>query len=102
MNRSDSFDVPGGGVIGCSTAYFLTRHRLYNSKIHSVVILEATKIAGGSSGKAGGLLAESATPKCLAPLSFKTHLELAKKHGGDKIWGHRSVYYADVALQAQD
>ena len=89
-------------MIGCSTAYFLTRHRLYNPKIHSVVILEATKIAGGSSGKAGGLLAEWATPKCLAPLSFKTHGELAKKHGGDKIWGHRSVYCADVALQAQD
>lgn len=102
MNCSDSFDVPGGGVIGCSTAYFLTRHGLYNPKIHSVVILEASKIAGGSSGKAGGLLAEWATPKCLAPLSFKTHGELAKKHGGDKIWGHRSVYCADVALQAQD
>lgn len=102
MNCSDLFDVPGGGVIGCSTAYFLTQHELYNPKIHSVVILEASKIAGGSSGKAGGLLAEWATPKCLAPLSFRCHGELAKKHGGDKIWGHRSVYCADVALQARD
>ncbi|KAL8867713.1 MAG: hypothetical protein Q9174_005480 [Haloplaca sp. 1 TL-2023] len=94
--------MPGGGVIGCSTAYFLTRHSLYNPKIHSVIILEASQIAGGSSGKAGGLLAEWATPKCLAPLSFKTHGELAKEHGGDKIWGYRSVYCADVTLQAQD
>ncbi|KAI4239396.1 MAG: hypothetical protein LQ349_000417 [Xanthoria aureola] len=94
--------VIGGGVIGCSTAYFLTRHGLYNPQIHSVVILEASRIAGGSSGKAGGLLAEWATPKCLAPLSFKTHGELAKEHGGDKIWGHRSVYCADVALEAHD
>ena len=92
----------GGGIIGCSAAYFLTRHALYNPKIHSIVILEASKIAGGSSGKAGGLLAEWATPKCLAPLSFKTHAALADKHGGDKIWGHRSVYCADVELQAQD
>ena len=89
-------------MIGCSTAYYLTRHGLYNPKIHSVVILEASQIAGGSSGKAGGLLAEWATPKCLAPLSFRTHGELAKKRGGDKIWSHRSVYCADVALQAQD
>ncbi|KAL8867053.1 MAG: hypothetical protein Q9174_005910, partial [Haloplaca sp. 1 TL-2023] len=101
-NHSDSLDIPGGGVIGCSTAYFLTRHPLYNPKIHSVIILEASQIAGGSSGKAGGLLAEWATPKCLAPLSFKTHGELAKEHGGDKIWGYRSVYCADVTLKAQD
>ncbi|KAF6228879.1 hypothetical protein HO133_006990 [Letharia lupina] len=94
--------IIGGGIIGCSTAYFLTRHAYYNPEIHSIVILEASRIAGGSSGKAGGLLADWATPKCLAPLSFKTHAALAKKHGGDKIWGHRSVYCADVELQAQD
>ncbi|KAL8882049.1 MAG: hypothetical protein Q9198_000879 [Flavoplaca austrocitrina] len=95
-------DLQGGGVIGCSTAYFLTRHALYNPKIHSVVILEASRVAGGSSGKAGGLLAKWATPKCLAPLSFELHRQLAKKHRGDRVWGHRNVYCADVALQAQD
>lgn len=89
-------------MIGCSTAYFLTRHGLYNPQIHSVIILEASRIAGGASGKAGGLLAAWATPKCLAPLSFKTHGELAQEHGGDKIWGHRNVYCADVALEAHD
>ncbi len=91
----------GGGVIGCSTAYFLTRHAYYNPSIHSIILLEASRVAGGSSGKAGGLLADWATPKCLAPLSFKTHGALAKTHGGDKAWGHRSVYCADVELQAQ-
>ena len=91
----------GGGIIGCSTAYFLTRHAYYDPKIHSIIILEASKVAGGSSGKAGGLLAEWATPKCLAPLSFETYAALAEKHGGDKIWGHRSVYCAEVELQAQ-
>lgn len=59
-------------------------------------------MAAGSSGKAGGLLAEWATPKCLAPLSFKTHNELAKKHNGGRIWGHRRVYCADVKLLAQN
>ena len=70
--------------------------------MHTIIILEATKIAGGSSGKAGGLLADWATPKCLAPLSFKTHAALARKHGGDKIWGYRNVHCAEVELQAQD
>ena len=92
----------GGGIIGCSTAYFLTRHTLYNPKVHSIIILEASKIAGGSSGKAGGLLADWATPKCLAPLSFKTHAALSKKHGGDNIWGYRNVHCAEVELRAQE
>ncbi len=92
----------GGGIIGCSTAYFLTRHAFYDPKFHSIIILEATEIAGGSSGKAGGLLADWATPKCLAPLSFKTHAALAKKHGGDRIWGYRNVHCAEVELQAQE
>lgn len=91
----------GGGIIGCSTAYYLTRHAFYDPEIHSIIILEAPEIAGGSSGKAGGLLADWATPKCLAPLSFKTHFALAKKHGSDKIWGNRNVHCAEVELQAQ-
>ena len=70
--------------------------------MHSVIILEASRIAGGSSGKAGGLLADWATPKCLAPLSFKTHAALAKKHGGDNIWGYRNVHCAEVELRAQE
>lgn len=94
--------IIGGGAIGSSTAYFLTRHGLYNREIHSVTILETTKIAGGASGKSGGLLAEWATPKCLAPLSFKTHGELAKRHDGGIAWGHRYVYCAEVSLDAQN
>ena len=92
----------GGGIIGCSTAYFLTRHPHYDPKKHSITILEASRIGGGSSGKAGGLLADWATPKCLAPLSFATHAALAKEHGGDKLWTHRYVYCAEVELQGQD
>ncbi|KAL6718767.1 Processing alpha glucosidase I [Lecanora helva] len=94
--------IIGGGAIGCSIAYFLTHHALYDQDIHRITLLEASSIAGGSSGKAGGLLAEWATPKCLAPLSFKTHAQLAQKHEGDKVWGHREVYCAEVKLQAQN
>jgi hypothetical protein len=46
----------GGGIIGSTTAYFLTRHPKYDPVKHTITLLEATKIAGGASGKAGGLL----------------------------------------------
>jgi glycine/D-amino acid oxidase-like deaminating enzyme len=88
--------------VGCSTAYFLTRHALYNPKIYSVVLLEASRIASGAYGKGGGFIADWATPRCLAPLSFRLHTELAKEHAGDKIWGHRFVYAAEVKLQGQN
>lgn len=48
---------PGGGIIGCTTAYYITRHPRYDPSKHSVTLIEASKIAGGASGKAGGLLA---------------------------------------------
>ena len=78
------------------------RDTSYNPQKHSITILEASKIGGGSSGKAGGLLADWATPKCLAPLSFATHAALAKEHGGDRLWTYRNVYCAEVELQGQD
>ncbi|KAL8947546.1 MAG: hypothetical protein Q9222_006181 [Ikaeria aurantiellina] len=94
--------VIGGGAIGSSTAYFLTRHRFFNRATDSVIILEASQVAGGASGKSGGLLASWATPKCLAPLSFEVHGQLAKEHGGGRRWGYRNVYCAEVDLEAQD
>ena len=86
----------GGGIIGCCIAYYLTRHPRYDLNIHSVVVLEARKLAGGSSGKAGGLLATWADPQCIAPLSFKLHTDLASEHDGKRIWGFRNVHCADV------
>jgi glycine/D-amino acid oxidase-like deaminating enzyme len=92
----------GGGIIGTSTAYYLSRHPQYDPKLHTITLLEATSIASNSSGKGGGFVAEWATPKCLAPLSFRLHKELAKEHGGDQIWGHRSVFAAEIKLFGQD
>jgi glycine/D-amino acid oxidase-like deaminating enzyme len=55
------------------------------------VVLEATRIAGGASGKAGGLLAVWAYPANIVPLSFKLHQDLALEHGGEEKWGYRRV-----------
>ncbi|KAL0943960.1 FAD dependent oxidoreductase [Colletotrichum truncatum] len=88
---ADISAILGGGIIGSTTAYFLTRHPKYNPSLHSITILEASSIAAGASGKAGGLLALWAYPSCLVPLSYRLHRELAAEHGGEKRWGYRRV-----------
>lgn len=84
--------VSGGGIIGVTTAYFLTRHPKFNRALHTITLLEAAPtVACGASGKAGGLLALWAYPQCLVPLSYKLHAELAAEHDGARKWGYRSL-----------
>ncbi|KAI1458112.1 FAD dependent oxidoreductase [Annulohypoxylon moriforme] len=125
--------IIGGGIIGCCTAYFLTRHPSYSPESHRITLLEASSssaggrtpesiqdpatladpttaskknpahdgIAGGASGKAGGLLALWAFPSEIVPLSFRLHAELAKEHGGDKRWGYRRCYASQIDCRAR-
>ena len=78
-------------MIGSTTAYFLTRHPRYDPAVHQITLLEASSIAAGASGKAGGLLGLWAYPEELVPLSYRLHRELAEEHGGAKRWGYRSL-----------
>ncbi|KAH7117961.1 FAD dependent oxidoreductase [Dendryphion nanum] len=84
--------IIGGGIIGATTAYFVSHHEKFDKERDSITLLEATKIAGGASGKAGGLLALWAYPTCIVPLSYRLHRELADKHGGAERWGYRAVH----------
>jgi len=125
--------IIGGGIIGCSTAYYLTRHPSYSPEIHRITLLEAAStstggrtadsiqdpatladpatasrknpahdgIAGGASGKAGGLLALWAFPQNIVPLSFRLHEELAREHGGEKRWGYRRCWASEVDCKAR-
>ena len=88
----------GGGIIGSTTAYFLSHHEKFNKETDSITLLEATKIAGGASGKAGGLLGLWAYPTCIVPLSYKLHQELAEKHGGAERWGYRAVHVGQLDM----
>ena len=92
----------GGGIIGCTAAYYLTRHPAYDSELHSVTLVEATRIAGGASGKAGGLLAIWAYPSNIVPLSFRLHEELAREHNGEETWGYRRVTCGDLEVEGRD
>ncbi|PGH17265.1 hypothetical protein AJ80_04907 [Polytolypa hystricis UAMH7299] len=100
-DRERHIVVIGGGIIGCSTAYFLTRHPSYDASRHKVTVLEASQIAGGASGKAGGLLALWAYPSSIVPLSYKLHAELAKEHGGKERWGYREVNCGQLVAEGR-
>ncbi|KAI8714574.1 hypothetical protein NCS52_01177500 [Fusarium sp. LHS14.1] len=92
MDGKRNIVVVGGGIIGCTTAYYLTRHPKFNPALHTVTLLEAApSVAPGASGKAGGLLALWAYPACLVPLSYRLHAELAAEHDGPRRWGYRRL-----------
>lgn len=127
--------IVGGGIIGCCSAYYLTRHPAYDPAKHRITLLEASAssaggrtadslqdaatllgpdardtfprnpahdgIAGGASGKAGGLLALWAFPSNIVPLSFRLHAELAQEHGGEAAWGYRRCYASQVNCKAR-
>lgn len=94
--------IVGGGIIGCTTAYYLTRHPKFNPSLHTITLLEASTIAAGASGKAGGLLALWAYPSCLVPLSYRLHAELAKEHNGAERWGYRRVGCGTISAIVKD
>ncbi|KAL7271351.1 hypothetical protein RUND412_005898 [Rhizina undulata] len=94
--------IIGGGIIGCTTAYYLTRHPGYDPERHTITVLEATRIAGGASGKAGGLLAVWAYPNNIVPLSFKLHQDLAQEHDGEENWGYRRVSCGNLEAHGRE
>lgn len=84
--------IIGAGIIGCSTAYYLSRHPLFSpSTIVHVIEASVNGPAQGASGKAGGLIAQWAYPKELVDVSFAEHVKLAKEHNGKERWGWRYV-----------
>ena len=90
-SRAKNIVIVGAGIVGCSTAYYITRHPRYSQQHTSIIVLEASSVAGGASGKAGGLVAKWAYPSELVKISYTEHERLAKEHGGAQRWGWRYV-----------
>jgi glycine/D-amino acid oxidase-like deaminating enzyme len=91
--------ICGGGVIGASTAYFLSRRGI------DVVVIERQAVASAASGKSGGFLAlDWCDGSPLAPLarrSFALHGELADRLDG-AAWGYRRLdTYSVIASTRQ-
>ena len=71
-NEPRNIVIVGGGIIGCTTAYYLSWHPGFTSSTN-LTILEASAhgAAQGASGKAGGLVAKWAYPRELIDVSFR-------------------------------
>ncbi|PON24107.1 hypothetical protein TGAM01_v207118 [Trichoderma gamsii] len=92
MEGKRNIVIVGGGIIGCTTAYYLTRHPKFSPALHTITLLEAAPaVAAGASGKAGGLLGLWAYPASIVPLSYRLHSELAAEHDGASRWGYRRI-----------
>ena len=85
--------ICGAGVIGASTAYFLSLRGI------EVVVVERTGVACAASGKAGGFLAldwcDGSPLGPLARRSFALHAELAARFPG--AWDYRRLDTLAVA-----
>ena len=95
----------------------MTRHPVYDPTKHKITLIEASKVAGGASGKAGGLLALwgkvvssqvlgctdqfPAYPSNLVPLSYRLHAELAKEHDGEEKWGYRRIHCGQLEAKGR-
>lgn len=83
--------IVGAGIIGVCTAYYLVKHPKFDPEQYHISIVESKRIAGGASGKAGGLLALWAFPQQLVPLSFQLHQDLADLYDGESEWDYRRL-----------
>ncbi|KAG7817851.1 hypothetical protein KL928_003750 [Ogataea angusta] len=88
--------IVGAGIIGVCTAFYLTRHPSFDPEKYHITIVESKRVAGGASGKAGGLLALWAFPQQIVPLSFQLHQDLATEFDGEKEWGYRRLTTVSV------
>lgn len=83
--------IVGAGIIGVCTAYYIVKHKKFDPSKYHITIIESKRVAGGASGKAGGLLALWAFPQQIVPLSFELHQELSDLYNGSEEWGYRRL-----------
>lgn len=80
--------ILGGGIIGLSTAYHLSKHQP-GSTIH--LVDSSPELFASASGFAGGFIAKDwfrDNAASLGELSFQEHKNLAEQHSGRENWGY--------------
>jgi glycine/D-amino acid oxidase-like deaminating enzyme len=95
--------ILGAGIIGVSTAYYLSHTQPSPSRIH---LIEASpELFSSASGFAGGFLAAdwfAEDVSALGRLSFSEHARLAREFGGAERWGYRrgtAVSYSTARVE---
>lgn len=79
--------IIGTGIIGASTAYYLSQSEPADS-IH--LVESSPELFASASGYAGGFLAKdwhAPASEALGELSFAEHVRLAEEHDGVDNWG---------------
>ncbi|QSS56085.1 FAD dependent oxidoreductase superfamily [Histoplasma capsulatum var. duboisii H88] len=93
--------IIGGGIIGHSTAYYLSlASKTHRHQIH--IIDPATDLFDCASGYAAGFIVRdwySPELAALGNLSFELHEQLSREHSGYEKWGY--MRGTAVGLQAQ-
>ncbi|KAF2241632.1 FAD dependent oxidoreductase-like protein superfamily [Trematosphaeria pertusa] len=82
--------ILGAGIVGLSTAYFLSQTG--NTAPSSIHLVDSSpQLFQCASGLAGGFLARdwfAPSNASLGALSYRLHKELAEKHNGRTTWGY--------------
>lgn len=85
MSKPKKIVIVGGGIMGCSVAYYLCNMECH----HQVTLIEKHEIACHSSGKAGGFLAKDWLDDeigTLGKMGYNIHAQLGKKHQKDTLY----------------
>ncbi|KIV90379.1 hypothetical protein PV10_07688 [Exophiala mesophila] len=93
--------IIGGGIIGLSTAYFLSLSRPVTSFSQIHIIDSSAELLASASGFAGGFLALDwfSPPEAeLGALSFRLHRQLAEKHSGQRRWGYAGSHVYSLGV----
>ncbi|KAK3905028.1 FAD dependent oxidoreductase [Staphylotrichum tortipilum] len=93
--------ILGAGIIGVSTAYYLSKHQ-EPSSIH--LVEPSLEMFSSASGYAGGFLAKdwfAPSVSALGALSFEEHRRLAEEHGGRERWGYSPATCISYAASAE-
>jgi glycine/D-amino acid oxidase-like deaminating enzyme len=85
--------IIGGGIIGASTAHYLSNPSSSNaSQDHEIHVIESSsQLFSGASGYAAGFIAKDWFAPALAPLgklSYELHKQLAAEYDGGRRWGY--------------
>ncbi|AEO54912.1 hypothetical protein MYCTH_2298102 [Thermothelomyces thermophilus ATCC 42464] len=92
--------ILGAGIIGVSTAYYLSQHQ----DPTSIQLVEPSpELFSSASGYAGGFLAKDwfgPSLTALGALSFNEHRRLAEEHGGREKWGYSRSTCVSYAASA--
>jgi glycine/D-amino acid oxidase-like deaminating enzyme len=92
--------ILGTGIIGVSTAYYLSQHQ-DPATIH--LVESSPELFSSASGFAGGFLAKDwfgPSLSALGALSFEEHRRLAEEHGGREAWGYSPATCVSYAASA--